>query len=404
MADGGIQRNLASGSDAIIKAFQAEAAEDTSEIAQEKQIATTEGLKEAQEGMPPYKTKLKDDKIQNHSSRVNKAQNASDVKRMLPVDKLEEKASQFQERNRELNPKTLVALRQKIQDLFDDLEEKMKNGEISSEECKEALLNAVLNTYQGDVTLADDALDYLLATSEGDLAKLLQEVKDELNASRGKEIRAGRNIQEQVKAATAKGLGTPTSLRNMYRDIVNNPREATTLFEELSQKYAFEDLKKVMHFLLHSIGDDLKSKGPSIEPGELSRLYNETRTLQAIFGVYRFFRSRMNLVKTLFENSSIPLPAELTFEKLSKEFMALAAERYPSPDKVVDRAMRLGIKKHLEAEIITISQFRDGVREVAPNKIYKSLQHRDDLYSAILEALENLEDEREREEENVGDV
>jgi type III secretion protein W len=78
---------------------------------------------------------------------------------------------------------------------------------------------------------------------------------------------------------------------------------------------------------------------------------------------------------------------------MSKEFMSLASERYPSPEKVLQHGEHLGLGKDVEAKIITLSQFRDGVREMAKDKIYKSLQHRDDLYVAILDALEELEDE-----------
>ena len=36
---------------------------------------------------------------------------------------------------------------------------------------------------------------------------------------------------------------------------------------------------------------------------------------------------------------------------------------------------------------------RDAIRQVAMNQIYKTLQHRDELYMCILEALEELEDQ-----------
>ena len=110
----------------------------------------------------------------------------------------------------------------------------------------------------------------------------------------------------------------------------------------------------------------------------------------------------MRLVNSMFSKSGIDVPQELNFETLSKQFMSLVAERYPSADKVKERAVKLGIEKWLMAKIIALSQFRDAIREVAMNQIYRSLQHRDDLYLAILEALEDLEDELD-EEENEGD-
>lgn len=46
------------------------------------------------------------------------------------------------------------------------------------------------------------------------------------------------------------------------------------------------------------------------------------------------------------------------------------------------------------AEIIVLSQFRDAVRTISP-RFYRSIQHRDEVYMAIIEALEDLEDELE---------
>lgn len=112
-------------------------------------------------------------------------------------------------------------------------------------------------------------------------------------------------------------------------------------------------------------------------------------------------------MQKLFQTNNLQLPDELSFESMAKEFMSLAAERYPSSDKVLQRSVKLGLEKWVMAKIIALSQFRDAVREVAMAKIYKSLQHRDDLYLAILEALEDLEDEleemEEKEEEEEGE-
>lgn len=374
--------NLRGASDNInvtLQAMQSVAASDQKERIEEQKSSDL-GLKEQlAETVNPNAAKLakKEKPIKAQMSRVQKMlKSGSSLGRMLPVEQMKQMADQFQNRNRELKSATLLSLR----------------DEIDPDDSKEVILGKVLKAFP-DVSLADEALEFLLETTDGELHAKIREIKEELNQERGREISAGRNIQKQAQAAASKELGTTTDLRDMYRDITGNPRETSTLFEELSKKYAFKDLQKVINFLLHSMGSDMKSKGPSIEPGELHRLFNETRSLQAIFGVYRHFRNRMNLMKTLFQNSSIPFPEDLNFEKMSKEFMSLASERYPSPEKVLQHGEHLGLGKDVEAKIITLSQFRDGVREMAKDKIYKSLQHRDDLYVAILDALEELEDE-----------
>lgn len=333
-----------------------------------------------------FATKQKD--IKSSKSRIKKAQ-ASEKTRLIPKEQIKDSANEFQRRNPELRSNVLVLLRDRI-----------KPGDT-----KEDILRTLAEFYP-DVSLADEVLEFLLATTEGELAETIQEAKSDFQENNSRQIAAGRNINTQARQASEKGLGTPTSLRDMYRDITGNPRDSTTLFEELSNQYAFKDLKKVVDFLLHSLGADMKAKGPSIPRGMLHRLLAETRSLQAILGVYRFFRGRMRLVEKMFQKDGMDMPSQLSFENIAKQFMGLAAERYPSSAKVLQLATKLGIEKWILAKIIVFSQMRDGVREVAINQVYKSLQHRDELYLAILEALEDLEDQLEElaEEDSEGDA
>lgn len=389
----GIQRNVADQSvNVTLQAMKAVAKEEQLEQKAE-QVSSQIALKEEMtEAVNPFAAARKKEKpVKAQKSRIQKMmQSGEKMQRMLPIEHLKQMADQFSRRNPELKSGTLVLLRESIK----------------PDDSKEEILRKLLEFYP-DPSLADEALEYLLETTDGELANKIREVKEELNQAKGREIVAGRNIHLQARQASEKGLGTPTSMHDMYRDVTGNPRDAPTLFEELSKKYAFKDLKKVMDFLLHSLGSDMKSKGPSIDHAELHRLFSEARNLQAILGVYRFFRGRMKLMQKLFQTNNLQLPDELSFESMAKEFMSLAAERYPSSDKVLQRSVKLGLEKWVMAKIIALSQFRDAVREVAMAKIYKSLQHRDDLYLAILEALEDLEDEleemEEKEEEEEGE-
>lgn len=381
--------------DITLHAMQEVAKEEQVELTAEQIQSKRDFLSSVEEAINPFASKqaTKQKDIKTHRSRIEKMKGAGgEPEVLLPTEKIKDSANEFQRRNPELRSNVLVILREQI-----------KEGDT-----KEDILRKLAEFYP-DVTLADEALEFLLSTSEGDLADTLRQAREELNRARGREIAAGRNIGTQAREAAMKGLGTTGSLRDMYRDITGNPRDSSTLFQELSQKYAFKELKKVIDFLLHSLGADMKSKGPSIPKGLLHRLFSETRSLQAILGVYRFFRSRMRLVERQFREEHMEVPQDLNFEALAREFMALADDRYPSPAKVLQLASKLGIDRFVRAKIIVFSQMRDAIREVAMNLIYKSLQHRDELYIAILEALEDLEDqleemeEKEEEEEEEGE-
>lgn len=312
--------------------------------------------------------------IKTRKDQIKELMKGSEAgKKLLPIEHIKDMAGQFQKRNPELRSNVLVLLREYIK----------------TDDTKEDILRKLLEFYP-DPSLADEALEFLLATTEGELHTKISEAKDEFVQKFSREIIAGKNITALAQQASEKGLGTPSTLRDLYRDITGNPRDTNTLFEELSGRYNYKELKKVTDFLLHSLGSDMKSKGPSIEPGQLHTLFTETRSLQAALGVFKFFKGRMNLMEGMYEREGRTIPQQLSFESMSKQFMALASQSYPSPSMVTEGAARLGAND-VSAKIIVITQFRDAIREVSA----KTVPFREKLFIAIIESLEDLEDQME---------
>ena len=296
-------------------------------------------------------------------------------------------AENFAKRNPELNSRALLILKSLIKE----------------KDSQESILNKVRSTYP-DPTLADEALDFLIETSPAKSAmrSKLVATKDQFNEVYGREIRAGKNIQTEAQTFSKEGLGSPTALRDLYRDITGNPRTPNQLFDELGTKFTYPQMKKVIDFLLHSLGSDLKSKGPSISQPELQRLFSEARTLQAILGVYRFFQKRMPMIEGEFQREEMDLPNLLNFQLLAKLFMKMLQERYPSPERILNLARMMGLSEEVIAQIIIFSQYRDGIRNVSP-KLFKSEKQRQDLLMCLIEALTDLEDELEEDDEEEED-
>lgn len=292
-------------------------------------------------------------------------------------------AESFAKKNPELSSRALLLLKASIKqsDSFD------------------TILTKIRSTYP-DHTLSDDALDFLIESTpvKSELRAKFVQTKDQFNEVYGREIRAGRNIQNEALTFSKEGLGSPTALRDLYREITGNPRSPNQLFDELGSKFSYPQMKKIIDFLLHSLGSDLKSKGPSIDHAELQRLFSEARTLQAILGVYRFFQKRMSLIEGEFSREDLALPSLLNFQLLSKIFMRMIQERYPSPEKILMLAKMMGISEEVIAQIIIYSQYRDALRNVSP-KLFKSEKQRQDLLMCLIDALTDLEDELEEEEE-----
>lgn len=294
--------------------------------------------------------------------------------------KMEEKAYDFNRKNDELLARTLMILR----------------GLIKDSDTKEDILEKVLEIYP-DYSLADEAMDYLLETSHGELRNIIQQAKDELNARYGREIIAGKNIAAQAREFSEQGLGSASALRDIYRDVTGNPRDVHTLFEEFARLFDYEKMKTASNFLFHSLGADLKAKGPSISRAELARLMEDTRSLQAILGVYLFFKERMKLIYKQFTNHDLDYPERLTFEVLAQKFMQLIKERYVSADRVKQLAKQLGLTDEAIGQIIVFMQMRDAVRQISP-RIYRNQKHKEEVLYAIVEALEELEEDDEQDD------
>ena len=95
------------------------------------------------------------------------------------------------------------------------------------------------------------------------------------------------------------------------------------------------------------------------------------------------------------------------FKILTKLFFDAAEERYPTSDKMKQLIGKivypLGTNplESLHLEIAILNAMREMIKQVAPTLLYRSLQHRDDLYMAIIETSEDLEDDLEDLEEKI---
>jgi type III secretion protein W len=296
---------------------------------------------------------------------------------LIPIEKVEEVAEEFQRKNHELQARTLLSLRSRI-----------KQGDTAEE-----IIRKLQATYQ-DIALADEALDFLVYTLDPETRRRATEAKEILTLKYGREILAGRNMGAEARTFSEQGLGSPTALRDLYRSITGNPREPAALFQELSDAFPYEKLKIVIEFILHALGADMKAKGPSISRAELQRLFSDTRSMQAILGVFRFFKSRMSLIAGAFDRKGLVLPSRTTFELLARLLVRFLQEKYPSVEKALSLSQSLGIADEAAAQLVIYTQFRDAIRQVSP-RLFKSDQQRQEMLTCFIDTLEELEKEED---------
>jgi len=353
------------------------------EIAQ--QISTEDSFEadaqEAFNAMAAARAQSRANRSRTLEARVQQREEGAAVTDVKRVEKTRNKAEedlaqQFAKRNSELPADRLLALKDAL------------NEELSQEEIRAKVMEAF-----PDPTLADEALEFLEAVTLGPLKTKISLVRQLLNKELEREITGGRNIDACAKDYAAQGFGggSPTVLRDLYRDITGKERDHNTLFALLSRQYAFQQLQEIVNFLLKGMTYDLKSKGPSIPEPLLMRLMSNMRDLQSIVWVYLFFQERLQMMRNLFSREGMTYPEDLNFEVLAKSFMMLAQDRYPSSMKVLKEAERLRLSNDA-AKIIVLSQYRDAVRGLAP-RLYYSVKHKQDLLVALMDILEQLEPE-----------
>lgn len=98
--------------------------------------------------------------------------------------------------------------------------------------------------------------------------------------------------------------------------------------------------------------------------------------------------------KTLFK-------AHVSRDTVAKLFFDAADERYPGADKMLQLASTIvdplsqAPLENTQIKIVLLNAIRDMIREVSPTHLFRSIQHRDDLFNAVIEALERLENRLE---------
>lgn len=349
----------------------------TEELMEQQAERMTQSTRDLQKEFKPLKEQVLRNPENQKTEKSENKENTSDAEATKQL------AGSYNKRNPELQKTTLLLL----------------VDQIKPDDTEDEVIDKLQKTF-GDKFLADEALDFLIEVSKNkkEVSTKLTSAKEKFNSQFGREIRSGRNISAHARSFSEKGLGSPTGLRDLYREITGNPRDPHTLFDELTQKFKFSDMKNIIDFILHSLGSDMKSKGPSISKGELQRLFGESRTMQAILGLFRFFYNRMPLINSMFNRYDLSMPSKMKFDVLARLLMLIIKERYPTPDKVLQQALTLGIAEEFNAQIIVFTQYRDAMRNLSP-KLFKSDRHRQELLMTFIETLSDLEDELDEEEE-----
>ncbi len=210
------------------------------------------------------------------------------------IEKIDKEAKEMAKKDPEFTASTLIQL----------------HNSLTPQDTPEDILRKVLNVY-ADPTLADSTLAFLERMSKADLKTKIGQARALLNTRQGRDVKAGHNIKQPVKAFTQKHPEVkkePNALRQLYRVIIDKEWTPALLFKTLFEKFSFEHLVFIFTFLFDALGADLKADGSSIPKPQLKKLVKDTKNIQAIFGVYRYFKTTEKSLKKQFQRFHIPYP------------------------------------------------------------------------------------------------
>jgi type III secretion protein W len=310
-------------------------------------------------------------KARSESPQKNENETEQDVP--LEIEATEEVSGYYENKNPEIKGKSLQSLKEQI----------------SKFDTPEDILQKIMETFP-DPVMADAAFDYLLQVIPDELKEKIYTARSNFEKRFSRALKAGKNVLDESLKFSKDGLGEASELRQFYTEFSGNPKAPLDLFEELLVKFTFEKMKQAIGFWLSALGADLNSKGSSIEKGELHKLIDETRTLQAILGVYKYFASKQKeLILSLARKDTAATP-EMNYQNLAKIFVKILQDIYPSPDKILSIKHELHIEQYLHAQESVLNIMCSGINGVAP-RLFRNEKHKKELMSCFLIALEAID-------------
>lgn len=280
-------------------------------------------------------------------------------------------------------------------------------------ETYEEIKNA-LDTNFDDPTLKHAALIGAIKLLEGqpgqeELKELLQQILKELLDSNGAEVRAGYNVS-WVAESIAKGeTDLIAQLRDFYCQIVFSDQSLVDTYHAImhdfpdeierkkreeekknKQKYVTEEvdgpegqarLEKALEFLMKSLGEELKSNRPSLEPSMLKKVLDGLCEMEFFRNTYRSFLDMLTKLNKDCQSVSIK-PSRLINEILTRV----------TQDKINDEdfikvAQQFGVPP-LQLSIHFLTRIYEMVR-LFPERIFPSGKNREACLTAIQHALDS---------------
>ena len=245
-----------------------------------------------------------------------------------------------------------------------------------------------------------DILEQALLPEEEGLQKLLAETKQELNRTKGPEIRAGINLANAVNDK-AKSPEEMQGLRDLYRGEVLGFKTPQDCFRSLLATRGAGKLADAIDFLIAGCGIDLQSPSPSQSPEELRRILLDLQCVQ----VLKTCLDKLGILSGKMA-SQFGEPCLMNGEKLTGRVMEFTQMPFVNAANIASLISTCGISKLL-AQIYFCTGLINVFRLLSP-RLFDQEADRFKLEDAAQEHLDGLvtlqeeAEKREREAKKNG--
>ncbi len=241
-----------------------------------------------------------------------------------------------------------------------------------------------------------------------ELKELLQQILKELLDSSGAEVRAGYNVSHiaesivkgetdliaQLRDFYCQVVFSDQSLIDTYHAIMNDfpdeiEREKREKEKKNKQQYVSEEvdgpegqvrLEKALEFLMKSLGAELTSNKPSLEPGMLKKVLDGLCEMEFFRNTYRSFLDM--LTKMNKDCQTVPIKPS----RLINEILSRVTQDKISDEDFIKVAQQFGVPP-LQLSIHFLTRIYDMVR-LFPERVFPSGKNREVCLTAIQHALD----------------
>lgn len=280
-------------------------------------------------------------------------------------------------------------------------------------ESYEDIKDALDTTFE-DPTLKHAALVGAIRLLEGqadqeELKELLEQILQELLDSNGAEVRAGYNVSRVAEKMAEGETDLIAQLRDFYCQVVfgdqsivetyhaimndfpdNVEREKREKEKRNKQQQVPEEidgpegqvrLEKALEFLMKSLGAELKSNRPSLEPSMLKKVLDGLCDMEFFRNTYRAFLDM--LMKLNKDCQTVPVKPS----RLINEILKRVIQDKISDEEFLRVAQQFGVPP-LELSIYFLTRVYEMVR-LFPERVFPSGKNREVCLTAIQHALDS---------------